>query len=105
MNSLPAGSEWPQLRAGLHDAEDGIAGNHADDVRAIFCSAYNRHLIYVRGEEPLEEAEQWLLRRSPQDFFAGNHGGLNRIVSPFFARDGVEHVDIHQADKAVIRQD
>jgi len=71
----------------------------------IFGAAHNRHLIDVGGEEPLEEAEQRFLRRSPQDFFAGDHGGLNRIVSPFFARDGVEHVDIHQADEAVIRQD
>jgi len=35
-------------------------------------------------------------------FFARNHGGLNRVVGPLVARNGVERVNVHHADEAVV---
>ena len=39
-----------QFAAGLYDAENGIARDHADDVRAVvFVASHDGHLIHVGG--------------------------------------------------------
>ena len=94
-----------QLCAILHDTQDGIACDHANDVgTAIFRAAHDRHLVDVGSEQALEQSEERFLRGSPQDTLARNHGGLDGIVRPLFTRHGIEHVDIHQANKAVVAE-
>ena len=87
----------------MHDAKDGIAADHADDVGgAIIGTGDDGHLVDIGGEEPFEEAKKRLVRGGPEDALAGDHNGLHRVVSPFLARDGIESVDVHHADEAVV---
>src|SRR6266481_4671436 len=91
-----------QLCPVLHDTQDGIARNHADDVgTAILRPAHHRHLVDVGGQQALEQPEERFLRGSPQNTLARNHGGLYRVVSPFFSWHGIEHVDVHHAHEAL----
>src|SRR6266850_3105085 len=94
-----------QLCPILHDTQDGIACDHANDVgTAIFRAAHDRHLVDVGGEQALEQPEERFLRGSPKDALPWNHCGLDGIVRPLFTRHGIEHVDIHHANKAVVAE-
>jgi len=89
----------------LHHTQDGIACDHANDVgTAIFRAAHDRHLVDVGGEQALEQPEERFLRGSPKDALPWNHCGLDGIVRPLFTRHGIEHVDIHHANKAVVAE-
>src|SRR5882762_9554391 len=95
----------PQLCPVLHDTQDRIAGDHANDVgTAILRAAHDRHLVDVGSEQALKQPEEWFLGGRPQDTLARNHGGLHGIVRPLFTRHGIEHVDVHHADEAVVAE-
>jgi hypothetical protein len=101
--SLPAGSQRADLGACPHDAKNGIARDHSNDMRSVvFGAAYHRHLIHVGGQQAFQQAQQWLFWRSPQNFIARNHHRLHRHVRPLLAPDGIQCVDIHHADEALV---
>ena len=68
----------------------------------IFRAVDDRHLIYIRGEQALEQGEERLFWRGPQDFVARNHDGLYGGVGPLVAWHRIEQVDIHHADQAIV---
>ena len=105
MLSLAARVRGIQFRAVLYHAQNRVARDHANDVTAIRSAAYHRHLVDVRGQQAFEQAQERLFRRGPQNMFTRDHGGLDGIVGPLFARDGVEHVNVHHANEAVVCQD
>src|SRR6266403_5077197 len=91
-----------QLCPVLHDTQDGIAGDHADDVgTAIFRTAHYGHLVDVGSQQPLEQPKKRFLRGSPKDTLPRNHRGLYGILSPLFPWHGIEHVDVHHAHEAL----
>src|SRR6266404_3048553 len=91
-----------QLCPVLHDTQDGIAGDHADDMgAAIFRTAHDGHLVDVGSQQPLKQPKKRFLRGSPKDTLPRNHRGLYRILSPLFPWHGIEHVDVHHAHEAL----
>ena len=65
LRGLAVGEWGAYFGAGAHYAEDGVAGDHADDVGAgafvvvavvVFAGADYWHLIDVGGEQALEQA-------------------------------------------------
>lgn len=90
----------------MHDAEDSVARDHADDLRsAIVRTGDDGHLVDVRSEETFEEPEKRLVGRGPEDPFARNHDGLHGVMSPLVTGHGVQLLDIHHADEPVVGND
>lgn len=95
-----------EFGARAHDAENGIASDHSDDVSgAIVGTGDDGHLVDVGGEKAFEEAEERFVWRGPEDALAWDHHGLHGVVRPFVARDGIEPVDVHHADQAIFGDD
>src|SRR5580704_12975743 len=80
--SLFVGNQWADFGPRPHYAKDRVASDHADDVCAsvfaIVPRGYYGHLIDIRGQQALQEAEQRLVRFGPQNFVALNHHRLHR---------------------------
>ena len=61
-----ANGERAEFRAGLHDAKDGIARDHADDLGgAVVGAGDNGYLVDIGGEQAFEEAEEGFVWRGP----------------------------------------
>src|SRR5208282_6561505 len=85
-------SDVAYLEAGLQEAEDGVAGDHADDVVV----RDDRHLVDVLALHALENAHGGFFWRGGVDFVHGQHHGLNRSVLPLVAGDGAGCAERHQ---------
>src|SRR5882672_11681228 len=73
--------------------------------RAQLCAVlHDRHLVDVGSKQALEQPEERFLRGSPKEALPWDHRGLDGIVRPLFTKHGIEHVDIHHADEAVVAE-
>src|SRR6266480_1590393 len=65
-SQLPAGGNRTEFGTRLHDAENGVAGDHSNDLgRIVAGAAHHGHLIDIRAQEPLEQTQERLVRRCP----------------------------------------
>src|SRR5260370_10312715 len=77
-----------KLGTRLHHAKNGIARNHADDVRAAVGGvADDGHLVDIGRKEAFEKAEKRLTGRSAKNFLAWDHDGLHGHMRPLIGGD------------------
>jgi len=79
---------------------------NANDVgTAIFRAAHDPAFwLMSAASKALEQPEERFLRAAQRMRLPWNHCGLDGIVRPLFTRHGIEHVDIHHANKAVVAE-
>src|SRR5260370_24279470 len=59
---LPAGRKRAKFGARLHHAQNGIARDDANDLRRAVCdTTHDGHLVDIRAQKPLEQAQKGFL--------------------------------------------